>query len=510
MIFTDLKNEALAKSHYFKIVLSRYPDYDEKRELANSRIDLYPGAIAYCEVTNHVAFCIKFCQKHQLQFRVRSGGHHHEGMCSADEVLIIDLSKMNDKEINYNTKDKMQAWLRPGMPLKEVYTKLEAAHRVLPGGGCGSVCIGGLTLGGGWGLYARQMGMTCDNVIALEIVLADGKIVEARADNKYKDLFWATRGGGGGNFGIVTRFLFQLSVLEEHTYFILHYKIEDRLKVIKQYIKGLPDFPNELTTASRLTAAKHENKQKPPCLIVGLYQGSKADLLNILTPLYDIATPIFEEFAIRNFRKNKLGKLVMDSHYTDLDPSSHLGSIIQPAQPSKVLSKPQATCDSPQPHKISSGFPRDNYDEIMIEKMIRYLDDTPPSEEVYKYLSIHAMGGAISDKASDYNAFVFRNKEFIMQFQAWWADPNEPNTAAHIQWVEGLRTEIANHLDGAFINFPDKLMLGEPDLESYDGRMNLLSHYYQGNLARLQQVKAKYDKNNLFSFGMSIPLPIEA
>src|SRR6185437_1768115 len=180
-------------------------DYDESRALYNAMIDKRPAAIAYCVDEADVAAAIRYGKEHGLRIAVRSGGHNGGGLGSVDEGLVIDLSGLKAIEVDAAAK---MARVGGGALLKEV---LEATHQhglTVPVGIIGTTGVGGLTLGGGVGHLTRTFGLTIDNLVAATVVLADGSIVQCDATRE-PDLFWAIR-GGGGNFGVVTSFSFQL------------------------------------------------------------------------------------------------------------------------------------------------------------------------------------------------------------------------------------------------------------------------------------------------------------
>lgn len=167
-----LKNRALEDG--FKVVLKGGVGYDQSREIANSRINLLPCAVAFPHTAQHVAFCVQCCRQFGMKLRIRSGGHHHEGMSSANDELVVRLSEMNT--ITYPAGSTDRAWIPVGAKLEDVYYELELRNRIIPGGGCQAVNVGGLTQGGGWGSSARMYGLTCDNILEAEIVLADGRM----------------------------------------------------------------------------------------------------------------------------------------------------------------------------------------------------------------------------------------------------------------------------------------------------------------------------------------------
>lgn len=502
----DLKQKARDAGYDFKIVCRNDPGYNDDRKIANARFNLFPGAIAYCERVDHVAWCIDYCRAAAIHPRVRSGGHHHEGMCSANDVLVIDLSKFDS--IEYEGVDR--AWIPPGKLLRDVYSELEGKNRMIPGGGCGSVCIGGLTQGGGWGLSARKLGLTCDNIVGAQIVLADGCSVRAAPDNEYADLFWAIRGGGGGNFGIVTQFSFQLLALEGWiTTFEVHWSNDQMLAVSKKWMQEFSGLNNDLTSFCRLSVVDKDTPDTPAVLLGGQFYGTKQDLQEILKPLFDVAAPGFAKYEAHEYVSKSRTELL--GHQDGGVPTPHadahfyLGGLMQPGPPNA----PTQTCDIPHPHKISSTFPRCNDYEDLAREMVDFIQNSETSESTNKYLSLHGMGGTIRNVSDTGSAFPYREKDFMMQFQAWWTDSDDPQSnalqvAQNLRWIEDFREKMIPYTEGSFINFPNKDLVPDPDKQ----RLELLDFYYGINLAELRKIKTKYDPGYLLQFGMSIP-PLE-
>jgi hypothetical protein len=508
----------------FRIVTPDDPNYDAARVISNSRINLYPWAIAYCKLEEHIAFFLEFCATNNLQFRIRSGGHQHEGMCSGNNVLVIDVSEM-DEPIEFLSNN--QAWIRPGKLLgdgktKGVYFEVKREGLVIPGGGCETVSIGGIVQGGGWGPSARMYGLTCDSLLAAQAVLANGTVVEATANNKYKDLYWAIRGGGGGNFCVVTKLKFQLYRLGATTSFTITWKRADRDRVTDTWIqlfsgeyRGLPPrcykpgttelVPN-ITSGMRLSVVADDNNlDKPALQVSGVFYGTEADARMILKPLLDIPpskTPVFAftPAPARAAARLRGAAATVDAHIA-------FGRAMQSGPPTE-------TCDAPHPHKISSGFPVKAGDWRQLrEKLVAYVAKSQASDDVNLYMSLMSMGGKIKEMPLGETPFPYRDKPFVMQPQAWWSDPSNPNGAKYVKWIEDFRDALVVEsggkkkelVEGAFINFPDK-SIGKLDIRTIPGRVKLLRYYYGKYLTTLMLRKTKYDRYDLFSFEMSIPV----
>ena len=524
--------------------------YHYARVISNTRFGHQPDSIAYCEDARHVQYCINFARDHKRTFRVRSGGHQHEGMCSGIGVIIIDLSKMNT--IEYLGNDDHEAWIPAGKQLQSVYNELESRNRIIPGGGCQSVNVGGITQGGGWGLSIRNFGMTCDNIIEAEIVLANG-CVEIVSEDYLPDLFWSLKGGGGGNFGVVTRFKFKLSTLTSKvTSFTL---IWTKPKEVKAIVKKWMDV-HALTGKSELNPAlssfcsmivvdpgekELDNDQKSlvNTRMGGQFYGSKKKLIKVLRKHFKSLIPCEADFAFLeevSYKQKKKKPLTLRSEVqieSKKEPFSSLtkhqavvADYLNPTAPLgmeagekcgsrnyRVLPKaPSSTCDRPHPHKVSSSFPKEyekKDNKKMVEEIYNFLSKSCYYNDVNKYMSFHCLGGAVRKNPKD-RVFAFSEKPYMLQIQCWWDDisnafTNQSRNEEYVKWVAEFRTHISKLTEGSFINFVDKDLVKNP--ETPEGRLKLLRIYYgEKNLQKLRKHKTAFDAENLFEFEMSIPL----
>ena len=512
--------------------------YEYARVISNTRFGHKPAMIAYCKTASHVQFCLHFCKDQHFPFRIRSGGHQHEGMASGNGVLIIDLSEMDT--IDYIDRD--HAWIPVGKQLGKVYAELEKRGQIIPGGGCQSVNVGGLTQGGGWGLSIRKYGMTCDSVLECEIVLANGKIVYP-SPTHLPDLFWALKGGGGGNFGVVTKFKFKLSSLGAVTtsFSLLWEHGENAVKAMKIWTvlhADLTGLTPALSTACGMMIADPKDTTLPEghvsavhARMGGLFYGSKAALLALLRDHFGDLIPEDEDcFAsLQETYHNQLGKRSLKTEQQNtfslarhqsiisefVNPTVHINDIVSSDTSCKdrdyriLPDAPSSTCDKPHPHKVTSGFPKATTDHHqLVEAIYEYLGRECFYSDVNKYMSFHCLGGAVTHHPEQ-RVFAFPTKPYLLQIQCWWDDAgnaftNVARNKAYVQWVEDFRKNIAPYIEGAFINFIDKLLVSNP--ETPEGRLHLLEIYYQENLEKLRDIKTTYDPENLFDFEMSIPL----
>jgi len=484
--------------------------YEEKSKVANRRFQYAPSGIALCTCVEHVVNCIKQCNEPDgPKLRIRSGGHQHEGMSAADGVLIIDLSGFNKIEYE-ETKDTTYAWIGAGNKLADVYSRLEKDKQmVIPGGLCASVNVGGLTSGVGWGTFARKFGYTCDSVVAAEVVTAKGEIITASKDEN-KDLFWAIRGGGGGNFGVVTRFKFKLHSLgSKITRFSLRYHTSDTLTVAKKWAQFQLDLnsDNNLTIGGRLFRAANDTAS---ITINGLYYGALEDAKASLSPFLEKPTPTIEEYTVNNYpdtSEKSEGAAARPTNYV-LETMNYLGDLISPSSNLDLPNAPTSTCTGRYYHKITSAFPKDNQPKTvnkLMEDAVRYMKRTPYKKELNAYVSLQGLGGKMQTEPEGGTAYPFRDRPFMFKIQAWWNfDAEAAIEKKYINWVRGYREKIADSIDGAFINFQDKDLVENSNLPA--GRIQLLEQYYKNKLPQLRKMKSKYDPTNLFDFGMGVPL----
>ena len=237
--------EELAATLRGELILPADPGYDEARAVYNAMIDKRPAAIARCRDTADVIACVRFAREHGVEIAVRGGGHNAGGLGVWDDALVIDLSTLRS-----TTVDPANHTVRAdaGCTWADVDHATVAFGMATPSGFIASTGVAGLTLGGGIGYLSRRFGLTVDNLLSADVVLADGTFVTA-SENSHRDLFWALR-GGGGNFGVVTSFTFRCHDIGEHGTIIggpVLYDFADTAEVMRWYRELLPSLPEELS-----------------------------------------------------------------------------------------------------------------------------------------------------------------------------------------------------------------------------------------------------------------------
>ncbi|MDF2790285.1 MAG: FAD-binding protein, partial [Neobacillus sp.] len=422
------------------------PGYDEARRNFNGRFNKFPIVIVYCEVTQDVVNAILWAHKQQLPFRMRCGGHSYEAFSNVDGGLVIDVSGLLRLEIN---REAGTARIGAGFRLLPLYEALWNQRVTIPGGTCRSVGVSGLTLGGGYGLLSRLMGMTCDNVLEVEMVTAQGKIIRAN-DNQHRSLFWACRGGGGGNFGVITSFTFRVHPIEH----VARYKMTWNFAKIENVVRYWQTWAPH--TDARLTSVLLLRAQNRDLISNGVFVGSEQELKQIMHPLKDATRPKSIEF-----------------HTTNWMNVVHIFKGRQVVQ---------------EKFKNSSAFAYDPLSDEAIGILIHNLQTAPGPTNLVVF---DAYGGSISQVPTEATSFVHRKALFMIQYQSYWHEDTEADK--NIRWIEKFRESMLPYTHGAYRNYCDSKIPDWP------------SSYFGENLTRLKMVKQMYDPENFFSFEQSIP-----
>ena len=242
---TDVPLDELAAGVRGPTTLPSDPGYDEARAVYNGAIDRRPAALVRCADVADVIACVNFAREHHMALAIRGGGHHGGGLGVWDDALVIDLGGMRSTTVN---PEAHTVRVDGGCTWADVDHAAGAFGMATPAGFFSSTGVGGLTLGGGIGYLSRRFGLTVDNLLAADVVLADGSFVTASHDS-HQDLFWALR-GGGGNFGVVTSFTFACHDIGDHGTVIggpVLYDIADTEPVFRWYRELLPALPEELS-----------------------------------------------------------------------------------------------------------------------------------------------------------------------------------------------------------------------------------------------------------------------
>jgi FAD/FMN-containing dehydrogenase len=427
------------------------PGYNAARVLYDTRYDaVKPQAIAFCESLADVQKTVRWARKHAVRIVPRSGGHSYGGYSTTSGV-IVDVSRLHAISVTADGRAAVGA----GAELLDVYTALAARGRMIPGGTCPTVGIGGLTQGGGIGLSGRKFGLTCDNLLEATVVLADGSVVVANA-HQHQDLFWALRGGGGGNFGIVTRFVFRTHPASDVTTYSLEWPWSDAKTVVQAWQQLTPHAPDGLASVLNVSAVAGGGAS---ITSAGQFFGSEAALRSLLAPLATAGSPTRYTTTPRTF----LGAV----HYFAGGGGGR-----------STFAGKSSICNA-------------TFSAAGIDTLLHQIESKETSGTGSGIVLLDSWGGAINRVAKAKTAFVHRDALFSLQYLAYWsaAEAAAPNVA----WLRRCHAAMRPYVSAfAYQNYID------PDLSTWPHA------YYGSNLPRLQQVKRRYDPHNVFHFKQSI------
>lgn len=430
-----------------KIVVPGEPEYEEARQEYNIAVDAYPAIIVYCFTDNDVANAIRWSRKKEIKLRVRSGGHNYEGYSTGTNKLVIDTSFMNDIRVNNGAGTvKVQA----GTRLLPLYERLYEYGYPFPGGTCPSVAISGLVLGGGIGLSTRYFGLTADSLIEAEMVDACGKLLTANHDC-HSDLFWALRGAGGGNYGVITAYKFRLpESVEKITLIQLRWDNDKsaRNQFLRIWQEWLPCLDRRFSAFGGIF--------KLGAWLNAFYYGRPEKAREILGPFLNI--PGISVETIRYLPFIDAVKII-GAGYPKREAFQSVGRFVQ--------------------RRFLPGE---------LGRIIDIIDSAPSDRD--SSVRVYSLGGAVRDKEPDATAFFYRNASFIMAVTSVWE--SEAEASVHKQWVKTGFNYIYTITCGSYVNFPYSQT---PDYERA---------YYGEHIQRLRHIKKKYDPHNIFSFPQGI------
>jgi FAD binding domain/Berberine and berberine like len=442
--------------------------YAAAHVLYNMRFDgVKPQAVAFCESLGDVQKTVRWAHKHGVHIVPRSGGHSYGGYSTTSGV-VVDVSRLSSISLTANNRAAIAA----GARLIDVYTSLAQRGRTVPAGTCPTVGIAGLAQGGGIGMSARKFGLTSDNLLEATVVLADGRAVVANA-HEHADLYWALRGGGGGNFGIVTRLVFRTHPVDEVVTYSLEWPWADAKRVIQAWQKLAPHAPDGLFSVLNVNAAAGSSTA-PHITSAGQFYGAEQTLRAVLQPLADAGTPT-------RFTTSKRTYLSATEMWAGC--SGNLAACHLPPQGTAGRGTFAAKSSVSNKPLSSAGI-----DALMHQIEARRLTGSGSG-----IVLLDSYGGAINRVPKDRTAFVHRDALFSMQYLAYW-EPGEA-AAPNLVWLRQCYAALRRYVSPfAYQNYID------PDLSNWQHA------YYGSNLPRLQRIKRRYDPHNFFHSRQSIRL----
>jgi hypothetical protein len=431
-------------------------EYDTSRALFNAMIDKRPALIARCKNVNDIVSVIRFARDHDLPLAIRAGGHNGGGLASVDDGVVCDLSLFRDVSVDPNARTVR---VGGGCLWGEVDAATQPHGLAVPAGIISTTGVAGLTLGGGHGYLTRAHGLTIDNLLSAELVLADGTQVTASAD-EHPDLFWAIR-GGGGNFGVVTEFVFRAQPVDTVVGGPTFWALEDTDKLLAAYREWLPSAPRNVSgffnfhTIPPAPPFPEEIHLRKVCGIVWSIDGTDEEAEQAMKPLLSVAEPLM----------HGAGRMPLQALNSAFDGLYGPGD---------------------------QWYWRGDFVNEIPDEAIERNEEWNGRMPTFKSGShIYPIDGAAHDVAPEDTAFAYRDATWSQVFVGVDADP--ASATALRDWTIGYWEALHPYsAGGAYVNF----MMDEGQAR--------VKATYRGNYDRLAQVKATYDPDNVFRVNQNI------
>lgn len=442
-----------------QVLIAVSPGYDQARQVWNKLIDKRPALIVRATGTADVATAVNFVRQHNILLAVHGGGHNVAGNATCDGGLMLDLSLM--KGIYIDTK-KRTAHAQGGATWGDLDHETQLHGLATPGGIVSTTGIAGLTLGGGYGWLRRKHGLSCDNLVSVEIVTADGQVLIA-SESENDDLFWALR-GGGGNFGVVTSFEYQLHPVGPLVNLVAAmYPVEKATEILPAWRDCMEQAPPEFScncmfwTIPDVPDFPPEARHKGVIIIVGVHSGSIDEGAAFIQPLRELAEPLVDLSGQMPFT-------VVQGMFDWVNPKGE------------------------GYHYWKSLHLNEINDEV-IAVVAEQVQNRPSDWTLF---DIWAMGGAVSRIPAEATAMGDRSAPYTLVFNTSWHDPAVSEGC--IEWTRQFYERMQPYSPGSsYLNFPGFLE-----------EEGLVERAYGRNYARLAAVKAKYDPTNLFRLNQNI------
>jgi FAD/FMN-containing dehydrogenase len=439
-----------------QVIVAGDPEYDDARSVYNGMIDRRPRAVVRCMDVGDVIATVAFARENALDLSVRGGSHSVPGFGTNDGGAVIDLSAMKGVRVD---PAKRTARAGPGCTWGDFNHATYPFGLATTGGVVSTTGIAGLTLGGGIGYLSRGCGLSLDNLLSVDVVTADGRFLVA-SDKENEDLFWAIR-GGGGNFGVITSFEYQLHPVKDIFAGVFFFPLDRARDVLEFYRDYIADAPEEMglfpafQIAPPLPFIDESDHGKTFCAIVSCWSGPLDRGEQAQRPIRDVA-PIAAE-------------LVTPMPYPAIN--SAFDALLPPGLQ----------------HYWKASFASELTDGA-IQAHVEHGSQVPV---VNSTMHIYPINGACHRVSPAATAFAYRDASFATVIAGMWPDPadNEKNTA----WVKGYYKALQPHSEsGGYVNF-----MADDD----QGR---IQDNYKGNYARLTGIKKKYDPDNVFHLNQNI------
>ncbi|MFG2472776.1 FAD-binding oxidoreductase [Streptomyces canus] len=461
---------ALARDLDGSLVRPGDADWATARQLYNTRFDsLKPAAVAYVANADDIRTIVAYARTHGIRVAIRNGGHSYAGWSSGNNRLIVDVSRLNRVRASGGT-----AVVGAGAKLIDVYRALTAKGVTVPGGSCPTVGVSGLTLGGGHGVVSRAYGLTCDNLTRATLITADGKELTADASTN-KDLFWALRGAGNGNFGVVTELHFRTHPAPQGVTAYATWPWSRAAAVLKAWQEWGPAQPDEIWSSCHL-----ENGGSPSVAVAAFSLGTYGELQNALDRLADrIGSPARSVTLRRHSYESAMEAYAGCSSFST-DARCHLPGSTPGRSPQGALGR--------ETYAAHSDFFDRSLSAAGIQTLTRQIASVRGGSGS---IALIALGGAVNRVPPTATAFVHRRSRMLAQYIASWKAGTTGTTAR--SWLTGAHDAMKPYASGAaYQNYTD------PTLKDWR------KAYYGDAATKLVKVKKQYDPQGFFTYPQSL------
>ncbi|MFF4401840.1 FAD-binding oxidoreductase [Streptomyces sp. NPDC001480] len=437
-------------------------------QLYNTRFDgLKPAAVAYIAHADDIRTTLAYAHAHGIRVSIRNGGHSYAGWSSGDNRLIVDVSKLNRIRVS-----GQEAVVGAGSKLIDVYRALGAKGVTIPAGSCPTVGVSGLVLGGGHGVASRAYGLTCDSLTRATLITADGKQVTADATTN-KDLFWALRGAGNGNFGVVTELHFKTHPAPQAVTGYLTWPWAKAAAVVKAWQEWGPSQPDEIWSSLHLSGSPGRT---PTVAVAAFSMGTYGELKNAVDRLADKVGAGATSVSLRRRGYEEAMEGYANCTRFSTDAQCHLPGSTPGRSPQGALGR--------ETYAARSDFFDRSLSAAGIQKLLAQLTSVRGGAGS---IDLTALGGAVNRVSPTATAFVHRRSRMLAQYIASWGSGSSGTTAQ--SWLTSAHDAMKPYASGAaYQNYTDPTLT------------NWRKAYYGDAATRLTQVKKQYDPERFFSY----------
>ena len=435
------------------IITPESPEYEEARQEWNRAIQKYPLIIVYCSCKEDVSNAVRWAETQHIGIRIRSGGHHYEGYSVGNGILVIDVSRMKKLQLD---SQKGTVKMESGVENHELYELVGREGYPFPGGTCPTVGVTGYTLGGGWGYSSRYLGLGCDSLLELELIDYKGNAITANAQRN-PELFWGCRGGGGGNFGVITSMTYKLPPKVARVTLVELGRANVSQEMLVQFLEIWQNWLENLNPGMTINASLYHSSEEGMGIYGrGLYYGPVQEARLLLEPFAKLEGMEF---------------------------------LLQERTFLEAMREIQASYPDYEKFKSTGRFVQRKYNRNELERIAGLIKHRALGS-VYAAVTVYAMGGRIKKVDKDATAFYYRNAEYIMGIQSVWEEAEFAEE--NVRWMGRRFKYVESITKGSYINFP------------YSCLLNYEQDYYGEHTVRLRKINRAYDPNQVFNFPQAI------